>query len=121
MILFNKIRSTAQVPKSIITQFVCLLAPYAPHLAEELWDRLGECGLVAAAQWPEHNESLCVSEQIYLVVQVNGKRRDVLTLEDNLDAETIEAMARGGSAKKYLEGREVVKVSTLWSNRREAG
>ena len=88
-----------------------LLSAFAPHLGEELWHRLGEPGLVSLAPWPAYDRALVVDELINLVVQVNGKKRDVLEVSKNTDRESLEALAlQSENARKFIEGREPKKV-----------
>jgi len=72
---------------------ILLIAPMAPHLAEESWALLGPEGMVADARWPTFDSALLVDEQVTLVVQVNGKLRDTLTAPRGLDRAAAEALA----------------------------
>jgi leucyl-tRNA synthetase len=72
---------------------VKLVAPMAPHLAEESWEALGGQGLVANAEWPKFDPALLVEEQVTIAVQVNGKLRDTLTAPRGLDKASAEALA----------------------------
>ena len=111
MVFVNEATSSATLPRAIVRDFLRVLAPYAPHLAEELWARLGEAELVALAPWPAHDAALCVEDTIELAVQVNGKRRDVIVVPRDADPATIErlALASDGVART-LEGRSPRKV-----------
>ena len=88
-----------------------LLAPYAPHVAEELWKRLGHASTIIREPWPEAVAEHLVEETITLVVQVNGKRRAELEAAPDASEESLREAALGLAAvQKHLEGREVRKV-----------
>lgn len=111
MIFVNDATQAVTLPRDIATTFVRVLAPYAPHLAEELWSRLGQEGLVAHADWPEYDPALCVDDTISLVVQVNGKKRDEIEVAKDADRETLERLALASEkAQKFIEGQEPRKV-----------
>ncbi|KAL4430746.1 hypothetical protein ABPG75_006002 [Micractinium tetrahymenae] len=98
-------------PRAALEPFILLLAPYAPHLAEEMWTVLGHSGSLAYAPWPEADESLLVSSTYNLPVQVNGKMRGAVEVDVSIDQEGAVAAARGvGAVSKQLEGKEVKKV-----------
>jgi leucyl-tRNA synthetase len=91
--------------------FAQIAAPFAPHIAEEAWSRIGGSGLVATAKWPTPDPALLVSNTVTLPVQVNGKRRGELTLPANADPATVEAAAKADeTVKPHLEGLTVRKV-----------
>lgn len=83
MILVNEIYKQDTRPKSLMLTLAQLLMPFAPHLAEEIWHRLGGQGLVSLAPWPIHDETLCKDDKITLGVQVNGKMRGTIELAPN--------------------------------------
>ena len=111
MVFVNEATNSLTLPREILLAFLRLLAPYAPHLAEELWERLGGEGLVSAAEWPDFDEDLVREETITLIIQVNGKLRDRLEVAAGTSKEELEgqALAAAGVAK-YLEGREPKRV-----------
>jgi leucyl-tRNA synthetase len=111
MTFVNEATATAMLPREIVGQFVRTLAPYAPHIAEELWSRLGGGGLLANTPWPDHDESLCVEDTIEWVVQVNGKRRDTVMASREIERSEIETLAlQSEGAVRTLEGRTPKKV-----------
>ncbi|MEO0424649.1 MAG: leucine--tRNA ligase [Pseudomonadota bacterium] len=111
MTFVNKATAAKQLPKALITDFVTILAPYAPHLTEELWERLGADGLVSIAPWPAHDEALCVDDTITVVVQVNGKKRDEINAPRDADKATLEAAALASDgAKRSMDGKTPKKV-----------
>jgi leucyl-tRNA synthetase len=88
-----------------------IIAPFMPHLAEECWARLGHNTLLANEPWPEADPVLLIDDTVTIAVQVNGKRRDELTVARNAAKEEIEAAALGlASVVRALEGRTVKKV-----------
>jgi leucyl-tRNA synthetase len=88
-----------------------MIAPFMPHLAEECWARLGYNTLLANQPWPEADPVLLVDDTVTIAVQVNGKRRDELTVSRNAAKEEIEAAALGlSSVARAIEGRAVKKV-----------
>jgi leucyl-tRNA synthetase len=111
MIFANEATSSAALPRAIVRDFLRVLAPYAPHLAEELWARLGEEGLIARASWPLHDPALGVEDTVELAVQVNGKRRDAIRVARDADPASIEraALAADGVVRS-LDGKAPRKV-----------
>jgi leucyl-tRNA synthetase len=88
-----------------------MLAPLAPHLAEELWSRLGHPSSLAWAPFPEADEALLVDETVEIPVQVNGKLRAVIHLPADADAGAMEAAARADDrVAAALDGRETRRV-----------
>ncbi len=99
MILLNEFESAPKIPILAVRDFVCMLAPFAPHLAEALWETLGQEGSVHVAEWPVYDPDLLQSAVSVVAVQVNGKRRGVIELpkdssEDDaiLEAKKISAI-----------------------------
>jgi len=97
--------------RGAITSLVLLLAPTAPHLAEELWARTGHTYSVHDQPWPQWKEELVYEEQITLVIQVNGKLRDRITVPASIGEEEARELALGRERiKGYLQGKEVRKA-----------
>jgi leucyl-tRNA synthetase len=99
-------------PKEVLRPFVLLLAPYAPHLAEEMWQVLGGgAGSLTYEPWPEADESLLVEDTIKLPVQVNGKTRGTVEVPKGCDQGTAVAAAQAlTTVQKQLDGKELKKV-----------
>ena len=97
--------------ESSIKTLLLLLAPTAPHLAEELWQRIGREYSIHSQAWPEWDEALVTRDEFILVIQVNGKLRDRVTVPVSITEEEAKKIAgEQEKVKPYLEGREVVKV-----------
>ncbi|MBQ4472452.1 MAG: leucine--tRNA ligase, partial [Alphaproteobacteria bacterium] len=88
--------------------YVVLLAPFAPHLTEELWEGLGESYSVHNQPWPSVNEEALVKNDMTIVIQTNGKLRGQFEVAKTTDKDTIIAMAKD-KIKDYLAGKEIVK------------
>jgi len=94
-----------------IRALVLLVAPMAPHLAEEAWATLGERGMAVDAAWPEFDPALLVDDQVTIAVQVNGKLRDTLNAPRGLDRAAAEALALGSDkVQRQLDGAAPRKV-----------
>jgi len=91
--------------------YLRMLAPIAPHIAEELWERLGKEYSVHAGFWPEVDESAAAEDEVTLVVQVNGKVRDRLVVPADIDDEAAREMALASDgARRFTDGKTVRKV-----------
>jgi leucyl-tRNA synthetase len=98
-------------PRAILEPFALLLSPYAPHLAEELWNLLGHEETLAYAPWPVLDEAHLVESEVEIPVQVNGKLRAKVEVPAEADQPTIESAARADETiAKNLDGKNVVKV-----------
>ena len=89
MVLLSSLEEQAALPREAVERFVLLLSPLAPHIAEELWQRLGHKDSLAHASWPTFDATALVQEEIAWVVQVNGKVRAKLILSAALDDATL--------------------------------
>ena len=93
------------IPRAVAEPFVLMLAPLAPHLAEELWQRMGHSESLAYAPWPVAEEKWLVEDTIKLVVQVNGKVRSTVHVPADASKEAIlEASKSDENVARYLEG-----------------
>ncbi|HEY4222409.1 MAG TPA: class I tRNA ligase family protein, partial [Myxococcota bacterium] len=111
MTFVNEATAAKTLPRSVASTFMQVLAPYAPHLAEELWQRLGGQGLVCQTAWPAHDEKLCVDDTVTLGVQVNGKRRDEITVARSAgDDEVIKAALASAAVQRFMEGKPAKKT-----------
>ncbi len=111
MVFVRDLTKTGPVPENGARSFVLLLSPFAPHLAEELWERLGHSASLAYEPWPEADPALLIEETYTLVIQVNGKRRGEITVATEASRDDIEAAALDSEiVARYLEGRPPRKV-----------
>lgn len=111
MILTNEMNNAETVSRDTIGVFVLLLSPFAPHLGEELWQRLGAEDTLAYESWPEYDESKLVKDMVSIPVQVNGKLRDNVEIPvDSSQDETYSAAQASSKVQKYIEGKAIRKV-----------
>ncbi len=100
-----------QVLSSAVATVLTVLAPFAPHLAEELWQRLGYTTLLAESPWPTYDPAALVVDEITVVVQVNGKLRGQVIAPANATDEELERLALADpNIRRHLEGKHRVKV-----------
>jgi leucyl-tRNA synthetase len=112
MIFVNDANAWKQMPKSVAMDFVQLLSPFAPHIAEELWQRLGNAETLAYTDWPKFDESWLVADEIMYPVQINGKVRAELFVpsEQAMDKDWVLEQAKSlEKIQGYLEGHRIVK------------
>ncbi len=94
-----------------IETLIKLLAPFAPHIAEELWHQIGNQDSVHTQSWPQLDPSALIVEEITLVIQIMGKTRGTIQAPATADKETLEKIARESEiAKRHLEGKQIKKV-----------
>jgi leucyl-tRNA synthetase len=102
---------TIAVLKEAIEALVRMLSPFAPHMAEELWEALGHPGGIVAAGWPEYDEAVAKASQIVVPVQVNGKVRGRVTVAADISEEQLrEAALADPQIRPHVEGKEIKKV-----------
>ena len=111
MICTNELSQLKCKNKDVMQTLVILIAPFAPHIAEELWEMLGQEGSVCDAQWPKWNEEYLVENQIKMGVQFNGKVRFEMQFAADADNQTIEQAVREDErTAKYVDGKQIVKI-----------
>ncbi len=111
MIAVGELAQQKCTSREVLQQVVILLAPFAPHIAEELWHTLGNTTTVCDAQWPKYDEQYLKEDSQTLSISFNGKTRFTLDFPADASKETIqEAALASEQAQKYLEGKQVVKV-----------
>jgi leucyl-tRNA synthetase len=97
--------------KRILDVMSLMLAPMAPHIAEELWEMLGNQGGISKAKWPRYREDLTREEQIEIIIQINGRLRGKMVVEENLgEDETRERAMTDPRIAPLLAGKQIVKV-----------
>jgi leucyl-tRNA synthetase len=110
MELANTLTAAAGRPREVVETFVLLLAPFAPHIAEELWGKLGHDGTLAYAPWPRFDPALTQAENQEYAVQVNGKLRHRFQAEAGLGAEALVAAAKAEpQVLALLDAKTVVR------------
>ncbi|MCH7994411.1 MAG: class I tRNA ligase family protein [Planctomycetes bacterium] len=112
MIAFtNHLTSVKVRSKSLLEQFVLILSPFAPHICEELWQRLGHPETLAYEPWPTYDPKLAKDTEIEVPVQIKGKLRARIMLPADADPQTMETAALANETiKKFLEGKTIRKV-----------
>ena len=111
MIFVNAATQAKALPQETLKGFLHLLSPYAPHIAQELWHRLGETGFIAHKQWPTHDEAVLTSATVTIIAQVNGKLRNRLQLPADATDKEIEAAALADErVQRFVEGKPIRKV-----------
>ena len=101
----------SELAKELVEKLTLLLAPFVPHITEEIWHECGFEGSVHAASWPTYEESALVVDEVEVAVQVNGKVRDKLTVSVSLSKEELEAAAKAlPRVQEFTDGKTVVKV-----------
>ena len=111
MIALNELSQLKCKSRTVLEQFTVLLAPFCPHLCEELWERLGRQGSVCDAPWPEWNEEYLRVSTVNLTVSFNGKARFAMTFPADADQAAVEqAVLADPRTQKYMEGMTHVKT-----------
>ncbi|MDR2149621.1 MAG: leucine--tRNA ligase [Spirochaetaceae bacterium] len=114
MVYSNELAKLPAVPLSLWKPFVLMLAVYAPHLGEELWQKLGSTESVSKAAWPSYDPALAADRDFTIVVQINGKVRDKFTAAAGTAPALLEqtALALTG-VRKWTTGQSIIKIITV--------
>ncbi len=111
MVFINDAYKQDKLPRAYMEGFVKLLSPIAPHISEELWEKLGHEGTITYEAWPTYDESKLVENEVEIVVQVNGKVRSKMVIAKDADREAMEKEALAlDKVKEDIEGKTVRKV-----------
>jgi leucyl-tRNA synthetase len=111
MVFANQLSELPAVPREALLGLLQLVAPFAPHLAEELWHVLGHDQSIAHAPWPTHDEALCVDEVVEIAVQVNGRVRGRVVLPRVAsDEDARRAALSDDGVKALVQGKEIKKL-----------
>ncbi|MFW6288889.1 MAG: leucine--tRNA ligase [Spirochaetota bacterium] len=114
MIFVNELFKVETLYRKLWEPFVLLLAPYAPHLGEELWTRLGHQPSVSRVGWPEYDPNLTVDEEVEIVLQINGKVRSRMHAPAGTDKAELERLAlENERIQEWTDGKEIVKVISV--------
>jgi leucyl-tRNA synthetase len=116
MIFVNHLSKQMVRPKTVVEKLILILAPFAPHIAEELWEKLGHTDTLAYEPWPEYDKELIKEKEIELAIQVNGKIRDRIIIAADADEGQIKQKALAcEKVKKALDGKEPQKIIVIKS------
>jgi leucyl-tRNA synthetase len=108
--LNNEVTGSEVVPRELAENFTLLLAPFAPHIAEEIWSRLGHTKSLARRPWPTYDEAKFQESTMELPVQINGKVRDKITVPTDADEPSILATAeKSDKVQPWIAGKSIKK------------
>ena len=111
MELTNAIYKTQKVNQSVMEAFVLLLSPIAPHMMEELWQRLGHTSTLAYEKWPVYDEAMLQEDEMEIVVQIMGKKRATISVPVDAEQEDVLKIAQAEPRlSDYLSGKQILKV-----------
>jgi len=111
MEFINLASEKKEIGKKELKRFLILLSPFAPHLSEELWSKLGQKESIISEEWPKPDSDLVKDEIVTLVIQVNGKVRDKIEVEADISEEKAKDLAISREkVKKWTEGRKIKKI-----------
>jgi leucyl-tRNA synthetase len=110
MELVNALRAENCCERVVVEELVIMLAPFAPHVAEEAWERLGHDTSIFDARWPAWDESLVVDDQVDVVIQINGKTRSKVQVPREASEDSVIAVAlRDAAVRRFTDGKEIRK------------
>jgi len=116
MIFVNHLSKQDERPKSVVEKFVLILAPFAPHIAEELWQRLGHKDSLTYEPWPEYDKELIKEKEVELAVQINGKIKDRIVVAADADEEQIKQKALASEKViAAMAGKKAKKIIVIKS------
>ena len=111
MIFVNEVTAQEKRPRKLLEPFVLALAPYAPHLAEELWEKLGHKQTLSYEPWPGFDEALLKEDTVTIILQVNGKLRDRMDVPAEISREELEKIALANErVQEHLAGKQIKKI-----------
>ena len=114
MSLVNDFYKKGEVTTGEYRILITLLNPVAPHITEELWEKYGNTPLLALTKWPDFDKSKTVDDEVEIVVQVNGKIKDKITVPKDIAKEELEGIAlKAEKVNQALEGKTVIKIITV--------
>ncbi|WP_303765167.1 leucine--tRNA ligase [Abiotrophia defectiva] len=114
MIFLNATKDQAIIPKAYAQGLIQLLAPLAPHISEEIWQKLGHQDSISHVTWPSYEEALTIEDQVEVVVQINGKIKAKVMVEANMAADALGELALNlPEIQAQLEGKTLRKVVAI--------
>lgn len=110
MVCINALEKKGQIQRNIYETFIRILAPFAPHLTEELWEALGHKDSIHIEQWPTYDKAIIEKAMVTIVVQVNGKTRGTFEASPDCDEETLKKLAKEvRGIDTHLSGKNIVR------------
>jgi leucyl-tRNA synthetase len=110
MILVNQMAKEKSFTPDLINKFFIILSPFAPHIAEELWQKVGGQGFVCQQTWPSYDDNIARDEIVTIAIQINGKLRASIDINSDLEQADVLTQVRAQvNIKKYIKGKTVVK------------
>jgi leucyl-tRNA synthetase len=107
----HKDEISRRVMREAIETVVILLSPFVPHVSEELWEALGERASVIKTRWPDYDPDAVLEDEVLIVIQVNGRLRDRMTIPASYGEEEVKAWAlKSERIRKLVEGKEIKRV-----------
>ncbi|GAA4720322.1 leucine--tRNA ligase [Brevibacillus fulvus] len=114
MVFINEAYKANELPKAYMEGFVKMLSPIAPHLGEELWQKLGHTQTITYEPWPKYDESKLVEDEVEIVLQINGKVKEKLMIPVDAGKEQMEQLAMNNpTIQELVAGKTVQKVITV--------
>ena len=111
MIFVNETMKLEQRPRKALESFIILLSPFAPHIAEDIWQRLGHARSLAYEPWPEYDEAKTVEASVEVVFQINGKVRSKAQVPMDTGEKELERIAHAdGHIKRYMDGKKIIRT-----------
>ncbi|NQU99374.1 MAG: class I tRNA ligase family protein, partial [Parcubacteria group bacterium] len=111
MIFMNEISKYEKLPIGAMKKFLIILSPFAPHMTEELWEKLGNKESIFKEKWPEYNEKFIKEDTFELIVQISGKVRDKIKANVGISEDEALKLAKSSEkVKSYIDGKEIIKV-----------
>jgi len=111
MILVNEMEKEKNISRDIFEKFLIIFSPFAPHFAEELWQKLGHQKSIFLARWPEVDKKYLIEDKINFVVQINGRVREIIKIKNDLSEEEIKKLVLNSEKiKKYFVGKKIKKI-----------
>ncbi|MDW0112817.1 leucine--tRNA ligase [Sporosarcina saromensis] len=114
MVFINEGYKADSIPKEFVEGFLIMISPITPHLAEELWEKLGHTESIAYVAWPTYDESKLTDDTVEIAVQINGKVRAKIEVAKDITKEDLEKVAlEDEQVKQWIEGKELKKVIAI--------
>jgi leucyl-tRNA synthetase len=111
MILVNAMEKEVEISINDYKMLIAILSPFAPHIADELWQLFGNDSSIFSSQWPKYDEKSLMEEEVEMVVQINGKLRDrIFVAPDVTEDEAKETAIEGEKIKTFIDGKKIKKI-----------